>query len=113
MRVWIVIAGLSGAMAVSMAAWAMHGLSADPAAQELVHKGAYYQLTHALALLAASLLGARIAAALFSVGLILFPGSLYVLAIGAPIWSHVITPIGGTALIGGWVALTYWGIRKV
>jgi len=99
-------------MAVSMAAWAMHGLSGDPVAQELVHKGAYYQLTHALALLAASHLGDRISALLFATGLILFPGSLYLIAMGVPAWAHIITPIGGTAFIGGWLALTYWGIKK-
>ena len=110
MRLGIFIAGLSGAMAVGMAAWAMHGMGGDPAAQELVHKGAYYQLTHALALLAACALGARWAAWLFTVGLVLFPGSLYLLALGAPILSHIVTPIGGMAFIGGWLALAYRGI---
>ena len=106
------MAGLSGAIAVGMAAWAMHGMSGDAVAQELVHKAAYYQLTHALALLAACILGARLAALLFMAGLILFPGSLYLLAFGVPLLSHLITPMGGMAFIGGWLALGYWGIKK-
>jgi len=112
MRIWIVVAGVSGAMAVAMAAWAMHGLSGDPAAQELAHKGSYYQLTHALALLAARHLEAKVAAVLFAVGLILFPGTLYLLALGAPTATHILAPVGGTAFICGWLALAYGGIKK-
>ncbi len=112
MRRWIAVAGVSGAMAVAMAAWAMHGVSGDPAAQDLIHKGAYYQLTHALALLAAQHLGAKASCALFAVGLILFPGTLYLLAAGAPAYAQVLTPIGGMAFIGGWLGLAYEGIRK-
>lgn len=113
MRTGIVIAGLSGAMAVSMAAWAMHGMAGDPAAQELIHKGAYYQLTHALALLAATQLQARLAVFLFIVGLVLFPGCLYLLALGVPLWASISTPLGGTAFIAGWLALTYHGVKHL
>jgi uncharacterized membrane protein YgdD (TMEM256/DUF423 family) len=112
MRIWLMVAGLSGAMAVGMAAWAMHGLGNDPAAQELIHKGSYYQLTHALALLAAGHAGAKLSCILFAVGLILFPGTLYLLAVGAPAGPHILTPIGGMALIGGWLGLAYKGITK-
>jgi uncharacterized membrane protein YgdD (TMEM256/DUF423 family) len=38
-------------------------------------------------------------------GVILFSGSLYALALGAPSWCGVITPLGGLALIGGWIWL--------
>ena len=112
MRTKIIIAGLSGAMAVAMGAWAAHGLGGDPVAQELVQKGAHYQLTHALALIAASHLGAKAASWLFGVGLILFPLTLYILAMGGPAWVKALTPMGGTAFIGGWLALTYWGIKQ-
>ena len=112
MRKGIVLAGLSGAMAVGMGAWAAHGLSADPVAQQWVQKGSHYQLVHAAALLAVSHLDAKAAQVLFGIGLILFPGALYALALGGPDWVKAIAPMGGMAFIGGWLALTYWGIKK-
>ena len=112
MRYGIVIAGLSGAMAVAMGAWAAHGLANDAVAQGLVQKGAHYQLTHALALLAAQHLGAKAAGFLFSAGLALFPPTLYVLAAGGPQWVKALTPMGGMAFIGGWLALAFWGIKR-
>lgn len=112
MRKAIVLAGLSGAMAVAMGAWAAHGLAADAAAQQLVQKGAHYQLIHAVALLVVGHTDAKVAQVLFGIGLILFPVALYGLALGGPDWIKAIAPMGGMAFIGGWLALTYWGIKK-
>ena len=41
----------------------------------------------------------------FGLGIVLFSGSLYALALGAPHWIGAITPLGGVAFIAGWVAL--------
>jgi uncharacterized membrane protein YgdD (TMEM256/DUF423 family) len=41
----------------------------------------------------------------FAVGIVLFCGSLYTLALGAPRWVGIITPVGGLAFVVGWVAL--------
>ena len=112
MRSFVVFASLSGAMAVAMGAWAAHGLAADAVAQGWVQKGAHYQLMHALALVLTAILGAKGAARLFSLGLILFPLTLYLLALGAPDWVRTLTPLGGTAMIGGWLALAWWGVKK-
>ena len=112
MRGWVVLAGISGALSVAMGAWAAHGLAADVVAQGWVQKGSTYQMTHALALLAARHLGARVASWLFGFGLVVFPGTLYLLALGAPDWLKTATPMGGMAFIGGWLALTYTGLKK-
>jgi uncharacterized membrane protein YgdD (TMEM256/DUF423 family) len=43
--------------------------------------------------------------AAFVLGLVIFCGSLYALALGAPRWFGAITPVGGVAFIVGWIAL--------
>ncbi|HZB94155.1 MAG TPA: DUF423 domain-containing protein [Stellaceae bacterium] len=117
-RFWIVIAGLSGALAVSAEAAARHLLAQDPYRLDLAATGGRYGLVHALALLLAAALApawasgaARhwLAAAgwCFVAGLILFCGSLYGLALGAPIFLARLTPIGGVAFIAGWLALAF------
>ncbi|MES1154759.1 MAG: DUF423 domain-containing protein, partial [Rhodanobacter sp.] len=69
---------------------------------------------HALALAVAAGLGRgrsrRIAMAAFVVGIVLFSGSLYALALGAPRWVGIITPFGGLAFVAGWLALG-WALR--
>ena len=76
-----------------------------------------YQTLHGLALLAigvyraryqsdgASAIGDRwlgIAGLLFVVGIVLFSGSLYVLALGGPRFFGPVTPVGGLLFLGGW-----------
>ena len=52
--------------------------------------------------------GERTAA--FAVGIVLFSGSLYALALGAPRWVGIVTPFGGIAFVAGWLALG-WTLR--
>lgn len=119
-RGWIVVAGLSGATAVVMGAWAAHGLAntlpADKVA--LVQLASQYQLWHTLALLAVALWGAHYpargwtrTAALFVAGMLLFCGSLYWLALAPMPGIGWLTPCGGLALIGGWLSLAVQGWR--
>jgi|AGTN01.1.fsa_nt_gi Uncharacterized small membrane protein len=112
MRVWILLAGLNGMVAVGMGAYAAHGFTADPYAQALAERASQYQLLHALALLAADRLaadGRRVAhgaALLFLAGLVLFCGSLYLKALtGGPLAVPLVTPAGGIAFMAGWLAL--------
>jgi uncharacterized membrane protein YgdD (TMEM256/DUF423 family) len=70
-----------------------------------------YQFFHALGLLAIGTLMTTRAvprliasAAMVVAGIVLFSGSLYVLAFGAPRAFGVVTPLGGALLIGGWIA---------
>jgi uncharacterized membrane protein YgdD (TMEM256/DUF423 family) len=41
----------------------------------------------------------------FALGIVLFSGSLYALAVGAPRWTGIVTPFGGVAFLVGWMAL--------
>src|SRR5690242_9463254 len=90
MRVWLFVAGLMGALAVLCGAFAVHGLASllDDKARSIFETGARYHMYHALAigLCAFAMRGealarARIAAILFLIGIILFSGSLYLLAL--------------------------------
>ena len=50
-------------------------------------------------------------AALFVIGGLVFAGTLYLMALGAPRWFGAITPIGGLALIAGWLWLA-WSVAR-
>lgn len=125
--VLLVLAGIFGATAVALGAWAAHGLEAafGARATALVETGVRYQLWHALAMMAALALyriagrepGQRgavwlaRAAQLFGLGVILFCGALYILAFGGPRWLGAVAPVGGLGLMAGWLALA-WGAAR-
>jgi uncharacterized membrane protein YgdD (TMEM256/DUF423 family) len=106
---WLV--GVAGASAVLLGAFGAHALRGvlDPAGRELWRTASQYHFWHALAWAVACLSPAgkarRIALCAFALGIVLFCGSLYALALGAPRWCGAITPLGGMAFIVGWVAL--------
>lgn len=107
---WLVsCAAVSGALAVGAGAFGAHGASG--AAQEWLRTGGQYQLIHAVAALVAMRLDARGPAWLFVAGGLVFAGSLYLMALGAPRWFGAITPIGGTLLIVGWLWLARVGLK--
>ena len=103
------LAGLSGALAVAAGAFAAHGAGADAAA--LLRTGGTYQLIHAVATLAAIALKERKAGWLFTLGGAVFAGSLYALAFGAPRLMGAITPLGGIAMILGWLLIAWRGVK--
>ncbi|MCU6452875.1 DUF423 domain-containing protein [Sphingomonas sp. A2-49] len=103
-----ILAALSGAIAVAAGAFGAHGASGP--AIEWLKTGAHYQLIHAVAALVALRMEARGPAWLFVAGGGLFAATLYLMAIGAPRWLGAITPIGGAALIAGWLWLA-WSMR--
>jgi uncharacterized membrane protein YgdD (TMEM256/DUF423 family) len=98
------LAALSGAVAVCAGAFGAHGASGKAA--EWLRTGAEYQMVHAAAALAVlALADARLAAWLFVAGGFVFGGTLYAMALGAPKWLGAVTPLGGAALIAGWLVL--------
>ncbi len=114
MRGYLLGAGLNGVMGVAMGAWAAHGLQAtlDAAAIEWVRTGASYQLWHAAALLglgaAATLRRTRLfalAGLAFGIGALVFSGALYLYALAGLGWIAALAPIGGAAMIAGWLAV--------
>ena len=114
-RKWVGVAALLGFVAVAAGAFGAHGFttSGNAHAAGLVETGARYQMWHALAILACLAPSRRCARALWlwAVGSVLFPCSLYALALGAPRGLGLVTPVGGTALLLGWAALAWHAVR--
>lgn len=101
-------------MAVAAGAFGAHALRArlEPDLLAVWETGARYQMYHALALLVVAMAAGRwpgggwaLAGWLFTAGVIVFSGSLYVLAFTGVRWLGAITPLGGLCLLGGWIAL--------
>jgi uncharacterized membrane protein YgdD (TMEM256/DUF423 family) len=118
---WLVFAALNGGIAVATGAYASHGLS-DPRTIELFRIAGQYQMWHALALAGVAVLARLevVAAAsrllglagwMFLAGIVLFCGSLYLLAIQGPSPLGAVAPVGGISFMAGWVALAAVGVR--
>ena len=121
MRHWLFTAAIMGALAVLCGAFAAHGLKArlDAQALEVFETGARYHMYHALAMALAALAmrgeavpRARLAAMLFLAGILLFSGSLYLLAVSGNSGLGLVTPIGGLAFIAGWVFLALAALKQ-
>ena len=138
-RNFLVIAALFGATGVMLGAFGAHGLRdlLSPERMDTYQTAVTYQMWHALALLGVSLVGAqltarpqntlpvgasaardpkairwlRISAYALTLGILIFSGSLYLLVLlDLPILG-AITPIGGVALIIGWLSLAYAALQ--
>lgn len=108
------LAALLGGLGVALGAFGAHGLKTVLEANGTVAiwgTASLYQLVHAVALLALAAAGRadRVIGALWVGGVVVFSGSLYVLAVTNIKWLGAITPIGGTALIIGWLVLLVRG----
>lgn len=110
---WPAVAtGLVGASAVVLGALGAHALRSVLSAPmlDVWQTAVRFQFWHALALALCAMLARRshaayLGAILFALGIVLFCGSLYALALGAPRAVGVITPLGGLAFVAGWIAL--------
>jgi uncharacterized membrane protein YgdD (TMEM256/DUF423 family) len=119
---WIATGALLMALAVGMGAFGAHGLKTrlDAYSLSVYEKAAFYHFVHGLGILLVAVLArtnaitpagqARVAWLLF-IGIIIFSGSLYALAITGVRVLGAITPIGGLAFIAGWVLLVYEAVR--
>ncbi|HEY0947242.1 MAG TPA: DUF423 domain-containing protein [Opitutaceae bacterium] len=117
------MAGLFGFAGVALGAFGAHGLKATLAARGMTaawDTAVLYHLVHAVALLSIgrpTLAGAGArwpvwAAGAWAVGVVLFSGSLYALALGGPRWLGPVTPLGGTAFLVGWGLVAYGAVRQ-
>jgi uncharacterized membrane protein YgdD (TMEM256/DUF423 family) len=120
MNTWLLIAAINGFLAVAAGAFGAHALQSqlDLQALQTFETGARYHMYHTLALgLAAFAIrgaaarAARITAALFLAGIVLFSGSLYILAITRLRALGIVTPFGGLAFLAGWAMLGYAALK--
>lgn len=115
MRLWLFLAALNGFIAVGAGAFGAHGLARrlDPQALGLFETAVRYHFWHALALFAVAWLASlgpsrttvTLAGGAFIVGIGLFCGSLYVMAVTGNRAVAALAPIGGVAFLLGWLAL--------
>jgi uncharacterized membrane protein YgdD (TMEM256/DUF423 family) len=119
-RLWFGIGSIAALVGVALGAFAAHGLQArlSPNALSVFETGVRYQMYHALALLAVAYAAQRWGGALpswagglFIVGIVLFSGSLYALAITDVRTLGAITPLGGLAFLAGWACLALGVLR--
>jgi uncharacterized membrane protein YgdD (TMEM256/DUF423 family) len=118
--IWVAIGAVSGAIAVGFGAFGAHALRQQLTPENLAvfETAARYQMYHALGLIAVGLLGVkvdslaiRIAGSAFTVGTVLFSGSLYTLVLTNMRALGVITPFGGLGFICGWLALAFAALK--
>jgi uncharacterized membrane protein YgdD (TMEM256/DUF423 family) len=121
-NIFLAAGALFGATGVVLGAFGAHALTSRLSESDLAvwDTAVTYQLTHALALLVVGMLGRgggagnaafSVAGWGFVVGVVLFSGSLYLLAFGGPRLLGPVTPLGGLAFIVGWVALLVGALR--
>lgn len=113
-RTFLLIGSLAGALGVALGAFGAHGLRGrlSPDMLAVFETGVRYQMYHALAILLVSVLMARLDGWLihaagwsFAIGIVLFSGSLYLLAVTGIRVLGAIAPLGGVAFILGWAFL--------
>lgn len=119
---WILATGgLLVALATIFGAFGAHALQGRLAPDRLAiyETAVRYHFYHALGLLAIGLVAravdaplVRVSAVLVILGIVLFSGSIYILGFGAPRMLGIITPIGGVALIVGWILFAIGVLRQ-
>lgn len=119
LRTFLMLASFFGFTGVALGAFAAHGLKnrLTPEYLAVFHTGVLYQLIHALAIFGVALLAMQIQGRLvtyagisFTLGIILFSGSLYLMTLTGATKLGIITPIGGLFFLLGWAILgwTAW-----
>ncbi len=120
---WLSVAAVSGFLSVAIGAFGAHGLKGilDAYGRDIFETAVQYQMFHTAALLAVGVLQAvypktsfKVTGWSFLIGMALFSGSLYILAVSGIGWLGAVTPIGGTAFLVGWAALLHavWRLRS-
>lgn len=121
-RTWLGVCGILGALGVGLGAFGAHGLQSilPPQQMAIFETSVRYHLFHVLALLGTALamgnfpqysIGLRRVAIAFTVGIVVFSGSLYLLVFTGQRWLGAVTPIGGVAFIAGWLGLAIVFLR--
>jgi len=115
-RTFLFVGALAGFVGVALGAFGAHGLRnrLSPEMLAVFETGVRYQMFHALAILITAIALARIdgwavraAGWSFAAGIVLFSGSLYLLALTGVRSLGAVTPLGGLAFLAGWALLAY------
>ncbi len=120
-RTFIALGSINAALAVILGAFGAHALKAriSPEMLSVYHTASQYHFYHALGMLLIGALASQfrtpgalqLSGFLMLAGIVLFSGSLYILAVTGVTWLGAITPLGGVAFIAAWVVLGYAALR--
>jgi len=114
MRTLVIAGALTAAVGVAFGAFGAHALKAklDPQMLTVWQTAVQYHLVHALGMLGVALAAMHWPSGMLTTagwtmfaGVLLFSGSLYLLALTGTRWLGAITPLGGAAFIAGWLLL--------
>jgi len=120
---WSMTAAILLALAVILGAFGAHGLRGrlDEYSMSVYEKAVFYHFIHALGILVVSILprtgtfpesSAGTVCAVLLAGIVIFSGSLYLLAVTGNRMLGAITPVGGVAFVVGWLLLA-WHLRRI
>ena len=120
---WLLIAAVNGAAAAAAGAYGWHGLDTGEALRDTFNAAVQYHMWHALALVGVAWLAdkrdgkpsaawVRRTGWLFTIGMVLFSGSLYAYGLSGELFVPGAAPAGGLALIAGWISLAVTATRK-
>ncbi|MDO9425068.1 MAG: DUF423 domain-containing protein [Methylobacter sp.] len=120
---FLLLGALSALIGVGMGAFGAHGLKTVISPEMLIvyQTGASYQMYHALGLIGVALINRQTpdsgllhwAGCLMFVGILLFSGSLYLLALLNLKWLGMITPIGGVCFLTAWLLITIFAAKNI
>ncbi len=120
-RTFIALGSINAALAVILGAFGAHALKAriSPEMLSVYHTASQYHFYHALGMLLIGALASQfrnpgalqLSGFLMLAGIVLFSGSLYILAVTGVTWLGAVTPLGGVAFIAAWVVLAYAAMR--
>ncbi|MEE8307758.1 MAG: DUF423 domain-containing protein [Gammaproteobacteria bacterium] len=118
MKIWFLVAGINGLLAVLLAAFGFHNLREAMTAHEFAvfSLGSQFHLGHAVALLGVAILVgqnirlAHFAGIAFVIGTIVFSGALYTSRLLGPLTE--MAPFGLLFIIAGWILIGLIGLRR-
>ena len=120
-RLFVMLGSVNAALAVIFGAFGAHMLKArlSPEMLNVYQIGSHYHFYHAIGMLIVGLLAAQIhndaaiqlSGFLMLTGIVLFCGSLYLLAVTGITWLGAVTPLGGLAFIAAWAVLAVAALR--
>ncbi|MEE8394043.1 MAG: DUF423 domain-containing protein [Rhodospirillales bacterium] len=131
MRLWLFLGALNGMIAVAAGAYGWHWLDVNEGFKDIFNMGVDYQMWHALALIGVAWLQSRqeatagqggadgpgittisVAGWMFTIGIVLFSGTLYIFGHTGTTLVPGAAPIGGLCLIIGWAALMWAAVKE-
>jgi len=120
--IFLFLGAISALIGVGMGAFGAHGLKSilNPELMAIYQTGVTYQMWHALGLIGIAIMRHQNpvskllswAGWLMFIGIILFSGSLYFLALTQSVWLGMITPIGGVSFLTAWSLISVYAAKK-